>query len=583
MHFSAISSRYVVLCSLGLAFSIGLLSGCGGKKEEASEKGGRSYLPADEGGESAAPKGDTDVAASSGTNSTQSFDSLDPNELESQFESPILPSATNRSQVAGNSGEPISQPPSLSQDDLDAEQFVVPVGDLNETMAFIQRMQLMLAEVRTAEEEIKIQRALSEAADVIFRPEADLPTRMGAIRLKGGALQKLAVLGDPNAQKELDEYCDVLVKNRNRSVAALGHLYRFASTTAGYFSGEDGTTFEEMKSEYAKLVAEYNDQFDVFEMSVQMVQALDAMDRDEEAKAMLALAADAFGKSSVEQMQIQAVEMRDQLKLMQLEYAELRDQVQNQVNGSAVQLLDATRAALSSGTVSRMIFSEIMHTGKVFELVANYEAAKRVYEMLQATIQVHPDEELQRVANMMIDNGLKRVSLVGTKAEISGVLENGTPLDWPTFRQDKYVLVIFWSTRWPDALASFKDYDRIQRAYADRGLEILGINMDQFPQEYEEFQSQFRLPWPNITSANAEQRGVYGPMGQAYGADSPPFNMLVDKNGIITHLHLYGTDLDVTLAQIFGVTDNTSGNEELPTSDPSNSNGGDAGNTNGGN
>lgn len=98
--------------------------------------------------------------------------------------------------------------------------------------------------------------------------------------------------------------------------------------------------------------------------------------------------------------------------------------------------------------------------------------------------------------------------------------------------QGKVVYVDFWASWCGPCLKSFPFMEEMHRQYADQGLVIVAINMDQDPQDAHEF-----IAKNPVTFLLGQD--VAGTVAEQYGVIAMPSSFVVDRDGLIKHTH-YG-------------------------------------------
>lgn len=544
---------------VGLATFV-MMPGCGSKEENESDSGSSKYQPADDSEieQQASSDSDSGSSSSSGTGGGVGLAGGNTSGTPgSGVGSPSNPGGgtglTNSGGSNTNTGPPPTQPPSLSSNALEQSTYEVPANaGKNELLAFLNRMNQMMGQQVPQEDAIKIQQARVKAAELLFTPEADELTRVTSIRVKADALQRLYVYGEESAREQLVEYSGVLVRDPSRTVAALGNLYQLGLVTQAYLSEKEDVPYEQMREKFVQVVNQFSDQPEIYVMSQQMLNALAQLDKKEEAKDLLQIASDAYLRSPNPEIAMAGAQMRDQLALMQVNYEELRIDTFNKKEGAMQALVEASYQLIGSDKPSPLLFSEVLQTARLLEMTHNFAQAKQVFDLLELAGQDHPNAELVHVAELSVRSARKRISMLGQPVALSGTTLSDTELDWAAY-QGKYTLVIVWSTRWSDSLIHFPDYDRVLDEYADKGLMVVGINVDEDVTQAKAFKNQLNLRWPSIAATVDDQVGIDSPLSKQLGADAPPYTFLVDPNGNIVKLHLYADDMFATLDEIFGV------------------------------
>ena len=188
------------------------------------------------------------------------------------------------------------------------------------------------------------------------------------------------------------------------------------------------------------------------------------------------------------------------------------------------------------------------------------ELAGQLYDLIEKSYGEHSDVKVASKARSLIDGGRTRMKLVGQPLAVEGVLIGGKPFDWQKY-QGKVVLVHFWAISPPaNTQASLQDLSNIQRTfkkYGERGLKIIGINVDD---EVEELAEQFEkqpLAWPNVVGADNTQRGVNHPTAKEVGVtlEAVPLTVLIDADGNVAAVGLQGPALDEAIVKLLPTGD----------------------------
>jgi len=110
-------------------------------------------------------------------------------------------------------------------------------------------------------------------------------------------------------------------------------------------------------------------------------------------------------------------------------------------------------------------------------------------------------------------------------------LSNSTqPVELKSFT-GKVLYIDFWASWCPPCAKSFPFLNELQQQYAQQGLQIIGINLDEEPEDAEKFLVQFPAKFTlasDLTKQCAEGLGVA----------AMPSSYLIDRKGIIRHIHL---------------------------------------------
>jgi peroxiredoxin len=101
----------------------------------------------------------------------------------------------------------------------------------------------------------------------------------------------------------------------------------------------------------------------------------------------------------------------------------------------------------------------------------------------------------------------------------------------------KVVLVDFWATWCPPCRKEMPAYEALHKKYAERGLVILGLSLDEIePAEVKRFGESMKVSYPLIM-ADAKVAEAFG------GIEALPTTFLIDRTGNIRHVKVGLTDM----------------------------------------
>lgn len=104
-----------------------------------------------------------------------------------------------------------------------------------------------------------------------------------------------------------------------------------------------------------------------------------------------------------------------------------------------------------------------------------------------------------------------------------------TPLRLSAYR-GKVVLLDFWATWCDPCREETPHFVELQQKYAGRGLQIIGVSMDDTSEPVRDFYQQFHINYP-VVMGDAKTGEAYG------GVLGLPIIFLVDRNGRIVAKH----------------------------------------------
>jgi thiol-disulfide isomerase/thioredoxin len=107
--------------------------------------------------------------------------------------------------------------------------------------------------------------------------------------------------------------------------------------------------------------------------------------------------------------------------------------------------------------------------------------------------------------------------------------------------QGKVLYVDFWASWCTSCIASFPFMERMYRELGPRGLEVVGVNMDERPADAARFLARHAVSFPLALGANAD-------CAKKFGVKAMPSTFLVDRRGNVRLVHSgFRPDEGVTL------------------------------------
>ena len=149
-----------------------------------------------------------------------------------------------------------------------------------------------------------------------------------------------------------------------------------------------------------------------------------------------------------------------------------------------------------------------------------------------------------------MEKAKKREALSGAEFEVTGVAVEGPKFDWANYK-GKVVLVDFWATWCGPCLEEMSNIRKYYEMYHDQGFEVVGVNLDDMPENLEAFLAKQALPWPVVVSPNAKELGMENPVAIRCGVEVIPFVVLVDRDGKVIKINVTGDRLGEELAKLF--------------------------------
>jgi thiol-disulfide isomerase/thioredoxin len=190
----------------------------------------------------------------------------------------------------------------------------------------------------------------------------------------------------------------------------------------------------------------------------------------------------------------------------------------------------------------------------------DYPLATRLLDELLPLFRQHKSPRMQGVVPLL-EGISRRLALPGKPLKLSGTLLSGRPLDWKEY-EGKVVLVDFWATWCGPCRQELPNVLNMYHAYHDQGFDVIGICLDDDPDQARTFIKQKQLPWSTLFSVDESQRGWSDPRAVEFGVTGIPMAILLDRDSKVVSLNARGEELGRLLREMLGAP------AESPDADP---------------
>jgi peroxiredoxin len=164
------------------------------------------------------------------------------------------------------------------------------------------------------------------------------------------------------------------------------------------------------------------------------------------------------------------------------------------------------------------------------------DEAKRWYQQLVSNFPEHP-------LTVKARGCIRRLELVGRPLELAAPNLNGQPYNITSAR-GKVVVVYYWSKDTESCIGDFARLKQLHAKYAAKGMEVVGVSLDDKIEDARQFVQSNPLPVPHLFQADPQAPGLSGPLAIQYGIMTMPNLFLVGKDGNVISRNLQMNDLE---------------------------------------
>jgi thiol-disulfide isomerase/thioredoxin len=169
----------------------------------------------------------------------------------------------------------------------------------------------------------------------------------------------------------------------------------------------------------------------------------------------------------------------------------------------------------------------LLQLASAHEYNAEEDDARQYYQKL---VEGYADTDQGKKAA----GALRRLDLVGKTFALQGHGLNQQVVDVSQFR-GKTVLVNFWAS-WADPVRrDLPELVKLYKKYHDQGFEIVGVCLDERPEDLEQFLKTNPIPWTQIYEPGGLEKN---PLAASYGIIALPTMILVDSQGKVVNRNI---------------------------------------------
>jgi peroxiredoxin len=155
----------------------------------------------------------------------------------------------------------------------------------------------------------------------------------------------------------------------------------------------------------------------------------------------------------------------------------------------------------------------------------------------------------------MARGAVVRLTSVGRSIALEGNAVHGGRVDLKEYRGKSAVVIQYWTTSSDVCKADHAVLGNLYKKYGgQRGLQIIGVNLDYTRQELLGYLEENRLPWPQLYEAG----GFEGRYAKELGVVTVPLMLLVGPDGTVVSDNIQAAEIEEALKQLQEVKETAS-------------------------
>lgn len=167
----------------------------------------------------------------------------------------------------------------------------------------------------------------------------------------------------------------------------------------------------------------------------------------------------------------------------------------------------------------------------------NKDRVKKYYEMLDVSLSESKyTKSIKSFLSVFTGNPFQDFEVYET---------NKTPYKFATIAKDKVILIDFWASWCKPCREQNVKLATIYEKFKTKGFEIVGVSIDRDTLRFLNTIKQDKMTWTNFMERNDETA-----VSLIYQSSQIPSNILIDKNGIITHKDIDLQELETEIESL---------------------------------
>ena len=179
------------------------------------------------------------------------------------------------------------------------------------------------------------------------------------------------------------------------------------------------------------------------------------------------------------------------------------------------------------------------------EMDRRNEALRLVLTMVLPIFEASESDKIRSWA-LGFDIQLKHLALEGVEFELEGILIDGTKVNLKDYR-GKVIVLDYWATWCGPCIGDMPQLKQFHEGWhKERGVELIGISVDDDLVALKDFLEKEQLPWPNISEKLSKEQNLPDSR-ERYKINAYPTTILIDQSGKVVRSGngLYSVILEV--------------------------------------
>ncbi|MCU0719968.1 MAG: TlpA family protein disulfide reductase [Pirellula sp.] len=144
----------------------------------------------------------------------------------------------------------------------------------------------------------------------------------------------------------------------------------------------------------------------------------------------------------------------------------------------------------------------------------------------------------------------KRASVLGSEIPWDGLGDlEGKPFQFEEYK-GKIVILDIWATWCGPCIKELPNIKEVYAKHQAAGVEVIGVNIDENPEELKEFLAKEQLPWKMVVSNDPAKKGFETQLVQGLGITGIPFIAVIGRDGKVAALHTRGEALTKKIEEL---------------------------------